>query len=150
ATVGKRGELLVIQKPGEELARERLRDVSQLLPCGRIGNSSATIHLLCGGGVPIVHLSGRHCFYCITCGVALRTAVARAVQFRAASDRGRGLERARANRAARGANQGALLNRNAQPKPEGAIERVPMFLRKQEHAGGVDEVLGLEGNLASL
>lgn len=150
ATVGKRGEMLVIQKSGEELARVRLRDVSQLVLCGRIGVSAATIHLLCEAAVPIVHLSAGHWFYGITHGITLRNAFDRAAQFRAASDPGRVLAFARAIIAAKGANQRTLLNRNAQPKPEGTIERMAMFLRKLEHAGGVDEVLGLEGNLASL
>ena len=150
ATVGKRGELLVIQKSGEELARVRLRDVSQLVLCGRIGVSAATIHLLCEAAVPIVHLSAGHWFYGITHGITLRNAFDRAAQFRAASDPGRVLAFARAIIAAKGANQRTLLNRNAQPKPEGTIERMAMFLRKLEHASGVDEVLGLEGNLASL
>ena len=150
AMVGKRGEMLVIEKAGEELARVRLRDVSQLVLCGRVGITAAAIHLLCEAAVPIVHLSAGHWFYGITHGITLRNAFDRAAQFRAAADPGRVLEFARAIIAAKGANQRTLLNRNAQPKPAGAIERMATFLRKLEHASSVDEILGLEGNLASL
>src|SRR5690606_32395452 len=132
--VGKRGEVLIVQKGEEELGRARLKDVSQLVLCGNVSVSPQTTHLLCEAGVPIVHLSRGHWFYGITQGITLRNAYDRASQFRTASEPARTLSIARAIVAAKGSNQRTFLGRNASPAPTDALARMAAMLRKLPHA----------------
>jgi len=149
ARVGKSGDVLIISKEGKELARARLKDVSQLVLCGNVSITAQTLHLLCEASIPVVHLSRGHWFYGITAGITLRNAYDRAAQFEAARDPGRRLELAKAIVAAKGANQRTLLLRNARPRPESVCEEIATLLRKVEHATSTDALLGLEGSIAS-
>lgn len=149
AVVGKRGEVLVVRKGEEEIARARLKDVSQLVLCGNVTVTAQTIHLLCEAAVPIVHLSRGHWFYGITSGITLRNAYDRAAQFEAAARPERALALARAIVAAKGANQRTMLARNANPRPKAALHAMARTLRQVESAASLDELLGLEGTLAT-
>jgi CRISPR-associated protein Cas1 len=149
ARVGKRGELLVVQKGEDELGRVRLKDVAQLVLCGNIGISAQTIHLLCEANVPIVHLSRGHWFYGVTQGITLRNAYDRAAQFRAAADSRRVMAFARSIVAAKGHNQRTMLLRNASPRPDTELAEMAGLLRKVEIAESIDVLLGLEGSLAA-
>lgn len=149
AYVGKRGEVIQVRKDGEELASIKLKDVSQLVLCGNISISAQTIHLLCEAGVPVVHLSRGHWFYGVTAGVTLRNAYDRAAQFRTAADPVKALLAARAFVIAKGRNQRTLLGRNARPRPERVLKEMAMLIGKAAHAESIDELLGLEGAIAS-
>ena len=149
AKVGKRKNVLVVRKEGEELGSVRLKDVSQLVVRGNVGVSPQTVRLLCEAEVPIVHLSRGNWFYGVTQGITLRNAYDRAAQFQVALDRERCLEFAQAVVAAKGSNQRTLLGRNARPRPAQALTRMKVILGKLEGAGEMDELRGLEGNLAS-
>ncbi|WP_428937267.1 CRISPR-associated endonuclease Cas4g/Cas1g [Fontivita pretiosa] len=149
AFVGKRGQQLLISKHGQELARARLNDVSQLVLCGNISVSAQTIHLLCEANIPIVHLSMGHWFYGITHGIALRNAYDRAAQFAAAADPNRCLAFARQLVAAKGANQRTLLRRNASPSQQ-LLDDMAGLISRAEQAPSLDQLLGIEGALAAL
>jgi CRISPR-associated protein Cas1 len=147
--VGKRGSVLIIHKGDAELARARLKDVSQLVLCGNVSISAQTIHLLCESSIPTVHLSRGHWFYGITQGITLRNAYDRAAQFRTAGDHDRTLAFARAVVAAKGANQRTFLGRNTSPSPSDALKRMAAMLRRVEHAASLSELLGIEGSIAA-
>ena len=149
ATVGKSGDCLVIRKGKDELGRSPLKDISQLVLCGNISVTAQTIHLLCEAGIPVVHLSSGHWFYGITAGITLRNAYARQAQFQAAADPARRLALAKAIVAAKGSNQRTFLRRNASPPPDGDLDEMADLLRKVEQAPAVEQLLGLEGNLAA-
>jgi CRISP-associated protein Cas1 len=149
AAVGKRGQVVVVRKDGEELATTRLKDLSQLVLCGNVSISAQTTHLLCEAGVPVVHMSRGHWFYGITAATTLRNAYDRAAQFAAAADGGRRLVLARAIVAAKGANQRTMLARNARPRPEPVLAAMSALLRKVPHAASTTELLGLEGGIAA-
>lgn len=149
ATVGKRGEVLVVRKNGEELGTARLKDVSQLVLCGNVFITAQTTHLLCEAGVAVVHLSRGHWFYGVTTGTSLRNAYDRAAQFRAAADAGQCLQVARTFVLAKGANQRTLLQRNARPAPGKVLGAMAALLKKVEHASTLQELLGLEGAIAA-
>lgn len=148
AFVGKRGEVLVVRKDSEELAKVRLKDLSQLVLCGNISISAQTIHLLCEAGVPVVHLSRGHWFYGVTMGTTLRNAYDRAAQFRHAADPSKALAMARAIVVAKGKNQRTVLGRNARPRPERVLTEMAVLIRKTQHAASLGELLGLEGAIA--
>jgi CRISP-associated protein Cas1 len=149
ATVGKSGQSLVIRKGKDKLASAGLKDVSQLVLCGNISVSAQTLHLLCEAGIPVVHLSTGHWFYGLTTGITLRNAYARAAQFQAAADPARRLGLAKTIVAAKGANQRTFLRRNASPSPDGDLQDMAELLRKAQEAQSVEQLLGLEGNLAA-
>ena len=149
ARVGKRGKTLVIRKGDEKLATAPLKDVSQLVLCGNVSVTAQTLHLLCEAAIPIVHLSTGHWFYGITKGITLRNAYARQAQFQAAEDPNRRLALAQAIVAAKGANQRTLLRRNLSPAPAADLDDMTSLLRKVERATTVEQLLGLEGNLAA-
>jgi CRISPR-associated protein Cas1 len=149
ATVGKSGQSLVIRKGKDKLASVGLKDVSQLVLCGNISVSAQTLHLLCEAGIPVVHLSTGHWFYGLTTGITLRNAYARAAQYQAAADPARCLALAKTIVAAKGANQRTFLRRNASPSPDGDLEDMAELLRKVPSAQSVEQLLGLEGNLAA-
>ncbi|MEX2530109.1 MAG: CRISPR-associated endonuclease Cas1 [Gemmatimonadota bacterium] len=150
ARIGKRKRVLTVRKGGEELAAVRLKDVSQIVLCGNVQMSAQTVRLCCEADVPVVHLSRGHWFYGITQGITLRNSFNRAAQFRESQRQDRCLALAKAIVAAKGANQRTLLGRNAKPRPEAALIRMQTILRKVEHAESLDELRGLEGNVAAL
>lgn len=149
AFVGKRREVIIVKKDGEELANIRLKDISQLVLCGNVTISAQTIHLLCEAGVPIVHLSRGHWFYGVTTGITLRNAYDRAAQFQAAADPAKSVAIARAIVLAKGRNQRTLLGRNARPRPDRVLREMATLLRKVQHAPSLEALLGLEGALAA-
>ncbi|MCY3018314.1 MAG: CRISPR-associated endonuclease Cas1 [Planctomycetota bacterium] len=111
--------------------------------------SAQTLHLLCQEGIPVVHLTMGHWFCGITTGITLRNAYVRAAQFQAASEPARCLALAKAIVAAKGANQRTFLRRNASPPPTADLDQMAELLTKVEHAHALDQLLGLEGNLAA-
>jgi CRISPR-associated protein Cas1 len=149
AQIGKRGERLVISKGGEEIASARLKDVSQLVLMGNVSISAQSIHLLCEAGVPIVHVSRGHWFYGVTQGITLRNAFDRAAQHRGAADAARVLAFARSVVAAKGANQRTLIGRNVRPRPIGVLKAMSRLIAHSQAAGGVEELLGVEGGIAA-
>jgi CRISP-associated protein Cas1 len=149
ATVGKRGQVVVVRKGNEELGTVRLKDLGQLILCGNVFVTAQTLHLLCEAGVQVVHLSRGHWFYGVTSGITLRNAYDRAAQFRIASDPSRCLDVARAMVLAKGSNQRTMIARNARPRPEPVLTAMSSLLKKVPHAGSLQVLLGLEGSLAA-
>jgi CRISPR-associated protein Cas1 len=149
ARVGKEGEVLVVRKNEEVLAKVRLKDVSQLVLCGNISISAQTVHLLCDAAVPVVYLSLGHRFFGVTSGITLRNSYDRAAQYRVAADPALALRFAKAVVAAKGANQRRLLVRNVNPSADPEATEMAALLRKVEHARDVGSLLGLEGNVAA-
>jgi len=149
ATVGKRGDVVVVRKGDDELGTVRIKDLSQLVLCGSVFITAQTIHLLCEAGVVVVHLSRGHWFYGITAGTSLRNAYDRAAQFQTATDPERCVAVARAFVHAKGMNQRTMLNRNGRPLPSSVLRSMRALLRKVRHATSLDELLGLEGAIAA-
>lgn len=149
AIVGKQKETLVVKKQGEELARVRLKDLSQLVLCGNVMVTAQTLHLLCEAAIPVVHLSTGHWLNGVTFGITLRNAYDRAAQFEAAADRSRRILLSKAIVAAKGQNQRTLLRRNASPTPTQALDAMLATGDRVKRAADVDELLGLEGAIAA-
>ena len=149
AFVGKAGETLTVSREGERLGDARIKDVSQLVLCGSVGVSAAAVHLLCGAGKPIVHLTRGHWFCGVTQGHGLKNAFDRAAQFRVAADQDACLRLAREFVRAKGSNQRTLLRRNCSPCPESELDAMARLLRRVDEVTAIDELLGIEGSLAS-
>ncbi|MCC7409724.1 MAG: CRISPR-associated endonuclease Cas1 [Phycisphaeraceae bacterium] len=148
AYVGKSNDNLIIRMEKQEIARARLKDVSQLVLLGNVSISTQTIHLLCEANIPIVYLSTGHWFSGITHGITLRNAYDRAAQFAAAATPGRCLEFARQVVAAKGSNQRTLVRRNGSP-PDRALSDMADLITASADARDLPQLLGVEGNLAA-
>jgi len=150
AVVGKKGESLIVRKSGDQLARVRLKDVSQLVICGNISVTAQTVHVLCEAGIPIVRLSMGHWFYGITHGIGLRNAYDRAEQFKAAADPRKCLAFAKYLVASKGLNQRTMLRRNASAmlQLDRSLDDMADLIKRVDHAESTASLLGLEGNLA--
>lgn len=148
AKIGKRKSELVVRKQGEEIAKVRLKDVSQVVLLGNVQISTQTLHLLCEAGVPVVLFSTGHWFYGIATGITLRNAYNREAQFRASADPIRRIEFARSVVQAKAANQRTVLRRNVSPTPADVVARMAALIRKVPHATEA-ELLGLEGGIAA-
>jgi CRISPR-associated protein Cas1 len=149
ATIGKSGETLIVRKGCAELARARLKDVSQLVLCGNVMVSAQAVHLLCEGGIPIVHLSSGNWFYGITSGIGLRNAYDRAAQFSAAARPEACLAFARDIVTAKGANQRTLLRRNADV-PQPALADMADLITRVADVTDAEQLLGIEGSIAAV
>lgn len=149
AKVGKKGQKLIVNKDGEELASVRVKDVSQVVLMGGVGISTHTVHFLCEEEVPIVYVSRGHWFYGITHGIGFRNAYDRAAQFQTAGDESKSLEFARAVVLGKGSNQRTILGRNISPRPISTLKEMSMLLKKAATARTVGELLGLEGGIAA-
>lgn len=149
AFVGKKGDCLVISKQGTELAKARLKDVSQLVLCGNISISAQAIHFLCEMNIPIAHFSMGNWFYGITAGFGLRNGYTKAAQFKAAADGAFCLKIAKAFVFAKGQNQRTMLRRNSDKDLDLELEAMARLLKKVDAVSSLEELLGIEGNLAS-
>lgn len=149
AIVGKSGQSLIVRKGGEQLGRAPLKDISQLVLCGNVSVSAQTLHLLCQEDIPVIHLTTGHWFCGMTSGITLRNAFARSAQFKAAEDSTRCLTFAKAVVTAKGSNQRTFLRRNASPSPIADLNEMAELLRRVVDVGSVEQLLGLEGNLAA-
>src|SRR5690606_20342522 len=129
-----------------ELARARLKDLSQLVLMGNVTISAQAVHLLCEAGGPIVHLSSGNWFYGITCGIGLRNAYERAAQFAIAARPDACLAFAKQLIEANGANQRTMLRRNADV-PQSALDDMADLIARIPAAAELQQLLGIEGSL---
>lgn len=148
ATVGKSGTTLIVRKGKNEMARARLKDVSQLVLCGNIQVTAQTMHQLCEAGIPIVHLSMGHWFYGLTHGINLRNAFDRAAQFTAATDTQLCLSLAKQLVTSKGANQRTMIRRNASVSDR-TLSDMSDLLDRVPSVKSCTSLLGLEGALAA-
>ena len=149
ASVGKKGESLIIRKSSEQLAAARLKDVSQLVLCGNIQVSTQTLHLLCEASIPVVYLSTGHWFYGITAGLGLKNAFDRAAQFQAAQNPATCLTFARQLVVDKAVNQRAILRRNGEP-PDADLRDMTGLTQSAADASSIASLLGIEGSIARL
>jgi CRISPR-associated protein Cas1 len=149
AIVGRADSCLVVRKEGEELARARLRDTSQVVLLGNVQVSAQALHTLCESDVPVLHFSTGHWFYGLTHGLGPRNSFNRVAQFEAARDPTRRLALAREIVRAKGGNQRTLLRRNASPRPDAELDQMADLIERVARAESPDSLLGYEGSLAA-
>lgn len=149
AMVGRADRCLVVRKDHEEIAKARLRDVSQVVLLGNVQISTQALHTLCEADVPVLYFSTGHWFYGMTVGLGPRNSYNRAAQFETARNETRRLAFAAAIVRAKGTNQRTLLRRNASPRPDADLERMAELCADTEKAQAPDGLLGYEGSLAA-
>jgi CRISPR-associated protein Cas1 len=144
ASVGKRGERLVVKHKGEVLAETRLMEISQLVLFGSIQISTQAVQELCGREIPIVYLSRGGWFYGMTQGLPHKNIDLRIAQHRM-SDCGETLPIARSLVSGKILNQRTLLRRNLPERDSKLIGRLALFARQARHAKDAGSLLGTEG-----
>lgn len=149
AKVGKQARNLTIKQSGEEIARVRMKDVSQVVLLGNVGITPQALHALCEESIPVVHYSTGFWFYGVTQGMGLKNAFVRRAQFETAGDPKRCLAFAREVVAAKGMNQRTMIGRNVHPRPKGVGAAMRGLIRRVDAADSLPELLGLEGAIAS-
>lgn len=152
AKVGKSKLTLTVTSKGEEIARIRLKDISQVALCGNVQISTQTLHWLCQQDIPVVYFSTGMWFYGLTHGHSLRNAFDRAAQFAFALQPERCLQFAKQLVRDKGQNQRTMLRRNASDSSERtrAIREMDRLFRGIESADSVETLLGYEGSVARI
>lgn len=147
ATVGKRGERLVVKQKGEVLAETRLMEVSQVVLFGSVQVSTQAVQELCGREIPVVYLSRGGWFYGMTQGLPHKNIDLRIAQHRMI-EAGETLPIARSLVSGKVLNQRTLLRRNMPERDRKLIGRLALFARQARHAMDSASLLGTEGMAA--
>lgn len=164
ARVRKSGDTLVIEvddRNGTPTTAERSKtevpiiDVSELAVFGPVSVTTPTLHELLSRDIPVSWFSTGGWLMGHTVGTGRRNAAVKAEQFRAAFDAERCLALARGIVVAKIRNQRTLLRRNwrddrgAEGKTE-ALDRMAHMADRADAARAMPELLGLEGEAASI
>jgi CRISPR-associated protein Cas1 len=148
--VGKKGSELTVKKKGELLGTARFKDVSNVVLLGGVQISSQCVQSLCEAGIPVSFFSMGHWFYGMAHGHGLRNAYDRAAQFERAADDESCLAFGKAIVLAKGSNQRTQLRRNAETRPQRALNEMKEMLDRVPKAQSLAELLGYEGQIAAL
>jgi len=150
AKVGKSGSTLLVRKSGEQIAKVRLRDVSQLVICGNVQISTQTIQTLFDADIPVIYQSMGGWFYGMAHGFGPKNGYARDAQYAATRNPQICLNFGKAILQAKCANQRTILRRNALPKPSTALHDMKRATKRLELAEDLGALLGNEGQVASI
>lgn len=147
--IGIRDRVLQVKEKGKTLNEVRLSDLHHVALLGNIQLSTQAVHQLCRAAIPVTWFSGGGWFYGQTVGLSMPNILLRKAQFRLADDPVFALGLARAIVAGKIRNQRTLLMRNHLEPPAPIIAKLKQSLQSVAQAGGLGELLGLEGAAAS-
>lgn len=150
ATVGKRGDVLVVKQKGETVAEARLFETSQLAVFGNVQISSQVVRELCQREVPICYFSTGGWFTGMTQGIGHKNVELRLRQFETAQDEAASLAIAKRLVWGKIKNTRTLLRRNAREPVDAALLDLNHMARAAERAESAESLLGIEGNAARI
>lgn len=164
ARVRKSGETLLIEVEDRDGGKEKggttrtevpIIDVSELALLGPVSLTTPTLHELLSREIPVSWFSTGGWLMGHTVGTGRRNAAVKAEQFRAAFDAARCLALARGIVVAKVRNQRTLLRRNWRDDrgldgKAQALERMSRIADRAGTATAMPELLGLEGEAASI
>ena len=132
--------------------RQEIRpiEISQLNLMGNIQVTTQVTQLLCEAGIPISYFSQGGWFYGMTTGMVTKNVFLRQSQFRLAAEPWFCLRLARKLVARKIRNQRTMILRNHVEPSELVLREMKEMALRAETAGGLDELLGIEGNGARL
>lgn len=152
ARVRKEGETLVIETEENPPVRARFVDTSAVVLYGQVSITTPCLHELMRREIPVAWHSTSGWFLGLTQGLGHRNVELRTHQYQASLDERRCLALARGLVAAKIRNCRTLLRRNwrGEEPPEQLLTALSHWARRAEHAAGMAELLGIEGNAAAL
>lgn len=148
ATVGKKGERLVVHRKDGTEESLRLLDVSSVAIHGNAQVSAQALRALAEREIPILHLTYGGWLVALTTGTPHLNVGLRANQYRVADDPRRALALARAFVVGKVKNQRTLLRRNAGADSEQALRELTRAVRLAQEATSIERLLGIEGTAA--
>ncbi len=150
ARVGKSGEVLQVREKDELKQEVRLADVCQVNLFGNVQLSTQAVQTLCAAEIPINYFSQGGWFYGVTTGLNSRNIFLRRRQFQLAEEAWFALSLARRLVSGKIRNQRTMLQRNHVEPPADALRDLKIMAERAERAQEVEELLGIEGNAASI
>lgn len=152
ARISKEGETLKIIDEEQGEATVRLIDVSDLVLFGNAHITTPALTTLLERDIPVTFLSHGGWFRGIAHGLGHRNVELRTAQYRQSFDETFCLRFARDLVAAKIANQRTILRRNGRDDPEraSALDRLSAARKTSGRAASLSELLGFEGDAASV
>ncbi len=147
-SIGLNGEVLEVREKGKVVSHARLMEISQLSLFGNVQLSAQALRELAARDITILHLSYGGWLAAVTTPPPHKNIELRRRQFEAAADAGVCLALAQSFVSGKIRNQRTLLRRNARDLPEGLLNRLAQSRRRAEHAGSLEQLLGIEGAAA--
>jgi len=150
ASVGKKGERLVVRKGGETIEEVRLLDVSQVSVFGNVSLSPHVLRETCARSIPVCFFSYGGWFYGITHGMGHKNVELRLVQFKVALDREQASRLAARIVAGKIRNARVFLRRNHPEPPAAALAEMQRLAGRAVRTRKLDSLLGIEGAAAKV
>jgi CRISPR-associated protein Cas1 len=147
-SIGRKSELIQVREKGEVIAEVRMNDLSHVAVFGPATISTALLQSLCDRDIPVSYFSSGGLFYGLTRGHSLKNVFTRLAQFHYAARPDEALRHARTFVHGKIRNQRTMLMRNHVQAPRATTERLRYAADAALEAGGVEELLGIEGAAA--
>jgi CRISPR-associated protein Cas1 len=148
--VGKSGTVLQVREKDTLVQEVRIGEICQVSLMGNVQLSTQAVQALCEAGVPVCYFSMGGWFYGITTGLNEKNVFLRRSQFRLAEQDYFARALARRLVAGKIRNQRTLLQRNHVEPDRNTLAAMKQMAERAEHAGSLEELLGLEGHAARL
>lgn len=148
ATVGKSGDTLQIKVAGAVVQKARLLEVSHVAIFGNVQITSQALRELCDRNIPVCHFTYGGWFQGITTGMAHKNVELRTCQFSGSATPEVFLPIAREFVHGKIKNSRTLLRRNHREVPPATLAELNRLAAVALKAGGLDELLGIEGSAA--
>jgi len=149
--IGIRGQSVRVTDKDGELVRDfPLANIESLAVLGGVQVSTQALSVLADQEVPVAFLSAAGRLVALMDPLGPTSAAVRAAQVRVLDQPKKALELARAVTVAKIANQRTLLMRNHADLPKCIASDLQECISAAEHAAGMDELRGHEGNAAAI
>jgi CRISPR-associated protein Cas1 len=146
STVTKSGEEIIVKAEGEEIAKGKLIEISQLSVFGNVQVTTQTIRELCRRNIPISYFSLSGWFTGITHGMSHKNVELRIRQYHASDDPEKSLNLARHLIEGKIKNSRTLLRRNSVKPNENALNELRKLTVSASEAKSKEILLGIEGS----
>ncbi len=150
ASIGKKGERIVVHQRDEADREVKMIDISQLCILGNVSVTAPALREIASAEIPILHFSYGGWFTAITTGLPHKNVLLRIAQYEVAADGARSLILARAFITAKAKNQRTLVRRHVGATSERALGQLSDLIVDIEKAASPETLLGLEGSAARL
>jgi CRISPR-associated endonuclease Cas1/CRISPR-associated protein Cas4 len=146
ATIGLRGETLIVSTPGEPPVTVRLLDVSSVAALGNVQLTTQAMRALCDRGIPVtLHAASGWLVGVLNGGVGHKHVEVRVRQHAVAADAGGSLRIARRFVEGKILNQRVLVRRNSGEPDRQLLGQLARQARQCRGAATHEQLMGIEG-----